>query len=91
MTEGEVKYTFDKDKVLLRKVSMDDVKIKATGSMQGTTMDMDITMEADYELGKYDELDPKDYQIPDEVKKGSSGQTTVATKSTEATETDREF
>ena len=86
MTEGEVKYTFDKDKVLLRKVSMDDVKIKATGSMQGTTMDMDITMEADYELGKYDELDPKDYQIPDEVKKGSSGQTTAATKATEATE-----
>ena len=68
MTEGEIKYTFDKDKVLLRKISMDNVKVKATGSVQGTTMDMDITMKADYELGKYDELDPKDYQIPDDVK-----------------------
>ena len=84
MSEGTIVYTFDKETVLMKKVEMDDVKVTANGTMDGTSLDMDIDMDAEYEFSKYDELDPKDYEIPEDVVNPNSGKTTDATKATEA-------
>ena len=83
INEGQIIYTFNKENVNLQKVDMEDIKIDAAGTAQGSTVDLAIDMDGDYEFSKYNQLDPKDYEIPDEVTGGSSD-----TATTEATEAD---
>lgn len=68
---GQIVYSFDKETVLISKIDMDNIKIKASGSMEGTEYDLDMDMKGSYSFSKYGELKPADFEIPAEVTGGA--------------------
>lgn len=64
---GELIYTFDKDSVLVTKIEMKAVNVKARGDMQGTVVDMQVPITTTLDYSQYGEIDPEVYKIPEEV------------------------
>ena len=62
--EGEVLYYFDK-KCNLRKINLKNVTLSA----EAENTDIDMAVDMQYVLSKYNELDEDDYEIPSKVKK----------------------
>ena len=64
---GQIVYTFDKESALLTKSEIKELDVKAKGTEQGISADMQIPVSATMEYSHYGELDPKDYEIPSDV------------------------
>lgn len=65
---GQLTYIFDKESVLIKKIEMNDVDVKASGDISGSTADMEMPINATFDFSKYNELSAADYEIPADVK-----------------------
>jgi len=64
---GQIEYTFDKKSALLTRIVMKNVDVKAVGDMSGTSLEMQIPINATIDYSDYGEIDAKAYEIPAEV------------------------
>lgn len=70
ISSGQIIYYFDKETVLLKKAEMKDLDVNAKGEMSGSAIDMKVPMSATMDYSQYNEIDPKVYEIPEDVKNG---------------------
>ena len=67
VTKGNLIYVFDKETVLLKQIKMDELTIDAKGKMDGQAYGFKMAMTGTFDFSKYNELEAKDYEIPQSV------------------------
>lgn len=64
---GQIVYNVDKETLLVSSIELQNVDIRGKGTYEEVSVDLKFPLDAVFTFSRYNELDPSEYAIPEEV------------------------